>query len=165
MKRKGLITVIMLLVVFLVVASLAVSCASAKPQPKAVEPSPPKSPALTYTISDETVIKLLISLIGDTYIHFLPGNKVHVRYAVTDIIVSIEASGGELCIVGMESVFYRYGAGRVDKYLKKRDDGKMHLVALWFDPRTELKADSDKLPYIESVTTKEGQATFTYRWP
>lgn len=164
MKLKELTTGIMLLAVFLVVASLAVSCAAAKPQPKAVEP-PPKSPALTYTISDETVIKLLISLIGDTQIRFLPGNKVHVRYAVTDIIVSIEARGGELCIEGMESVFYRYGAGRVDKYLKKRDDGKLHLVALWFDPRTELKADSDKLPYIESVTTREGQATFTYRWP
>ncbi len=165
MKRKELTINTLFLAVFLVMASLIVACAPAKPQPKAVEPPPPKSPALTYTISDETVIKLLVSLIGDTYIHFLPGNKMHVRYAVTDIVVSIGASGGELWIEGMDPVFYRYGAGRVDKYLKKRDDGKIHLVALWFDPRVALKAGSDKLPYIESVTTTEGKATFTYRWP
>lgn len=108
---------------------------------------------------------MLVPLIGDSGVHFLPGNKAYIRYGGDELTFSIEAVGGELCVTGMERVLYRYGTERYSKYLKKREDGKVYLVALWFDPRKELKAQSDQLPYIESVTTTEGAATFTYRKP
>lgn len=162
MFKKRLFAPILLLAVFLVVASFAASCTS----PSLPPPPPKKSTTLTYTISDDIAIQLITKLIGDTRINFLPGNKAFIGYGGFDYTVSIEAIEGELCLVGIEPVLNRYGTGRFSKYLKKSEnDGKVHLIALWFDPRTELNADSDKLPFIESVTTRDGQATFTYRKP
>ena len=162
-NKKRLSLFMLLVTISIIVASLALACTSARPQPNPASPPPAKSAARTFTISDDTAIQLITKLIGDTNVHFLPGNKAQIRYAVSDVTISLEAIDGALCISGMEPVLYRYGTDRVANYLKKRPDGKISLVALWFDPRKELKAESDQLPFIESVTTEEYKATFTYR--
>jgi hypothetical protein len=145
---------------------LVFACANPLPVQQPAQPLPSKSPALTYTITNYTIIKLLKKLIGTTYLYFFPENRVLISYAGIRYNVTMEANKGELCLTGIEGALYRYRPQMVSKYLKKDDsDGKVHLIALWFDPRIELNAESDKLPFIESVTTKDNTATFTYRWP
>ena len=157
MLRKRMFITIMLLPVFMVVTLSYISCTS---------PSPPKkTTTATYTINDDTAIQLITKMIGDTRVNFLPGNKAVIGYGGPDYTISLEAIGGELCFSGFEPVLNRYGP-RFSKYLKKNDsDGKVHLIELWFEPRKELNANIDKLPFIESVNTRENQATFTYRLP
>ena len=173
MSKKRRFTIIMLLTGFVVISYLATSCTSPSLPPVA-QPPPKKSTTLTYALSDITASQLMTKLVGICNVSFLPGNKAHIRYGGIYYDVSIEAIEGELCLSGIEGVIYRYGPGRgknawgwiIDKYLKKyENDGKVHLIALWFDPVTVLKAESDKLPFIESVTTTEYEAIFTYRQP
>lgn len=154
-----MLVTIILLSIFLTVTFSYISCTSPSPPP------PKKNTISTYTINDDTAIQLITKLIGDTRVNFLSGNRAVIGYGGPDYTISLEAISGELCISGFEPVLNRYGP-RFTKYFKKNEsDGKVHLVELWFDPRKELNADIDKLPFIESVTTRENQATFTYRLP
>ncbi|MFC1905799.1 hypothetical protein ACFLXL_03215 [Chloroflexota bacterium] len=163
MLKNKRFTQFLLLVALSIMLFLTASCTSqAKPS---IPPLPQESVQLTYTISDDVAMQLMYKLVGIIGIRFILGNKALIGYGGFDYTISIEAINGELCLTGFEPVLNRYGP-RFTKYMKQYDsDGKVHLLDLWFDPRKELNLEIDKLPFIESVTTREGEATFIYRLP
>ena len=101
-------------------------------------------------------------------VHIQSKNKAVIEGGPMPVQVSIGVSEGKIYF-GVPSMAYDYIAGGhgVIKTYTEYDGDKLWLTALppWVDPSKEIAPDVDKLPYVESVTTKGGEATLTYRWP
>jgi hypothetical protein len=127
-----------------------------------------ESVSRTATWSDGVVTQLLFKEMPGYTVHILSNNKAVVEGGPIPIEVSIGVSEGKIYF-GVPSMAYDYMAGGhgVIKTYTEYDGDKLWLTALppWVDPSKEIAPDVDKLPYVESVTTKGGEATLTYRWP
>lgn len=122
----------------------------------------------TVTWSDDMVTQLLFKDMPEYTIHILSNNKAVVEGGPMGITVTIGVSDGQIYF-GVPSTAYDYIAGGHDviKTYTEYEGDKLWLTALppWVDPSTQIAPDVDKLPYVESITTKGGEATITYRWP
>ena len=122
----------------------------------------------TVVWSDSVVTQLLFKEMPEYTVHMLSNNKAIVEGGPIGITVTIGVSDGKIYF-GVPSMAYDYIAGgnAVIKTYTEYDGDKLWLTALppWVDPAKEIAPDVDKLPFVESVTTKGGEATLTYRWP
>jgi hypothetical protein len=127
-----------------------------------------KSALRTAIWSDSVVTQLLFKEMPEYTIHIQSKNKAVVEGGPMPIEVSIGVSEGKIYF-GVPSMAYDYIAGGhgVIKTYTEYDGDKLWLTALppWVDPSKEIAPDVDKLPYVELITTKGGEATLTYRWP
>jgi CARDB len=122
----------------------------------------------TVTWSDEIVTQLLFKGMPGYSVHIQSKNNGTVEGGPIGIEISVGVSDGKIYFV-VPSMAYDYIAGgnSVIKTYTEYDGDKLWLTALppWVDPTKEIAPDVDKLPYVESITTKGGAATITYRWP
>lgn len=121
------------------------------------------------TWSDAVLTRLVAPDLPGTLICIQPNNKAVIDTPVGQLTISIDASEGKVYLGDVSPDIYRLlvtGHLLVTSYTKYSDD-KLFITALppWFDPRKEFAPDVDKLPFVESVTTTKGEATFIYRWP
>ena len=128
----------------------------------------PVSATRTITWSDSVVTQLLLGEMSEYSVHILSNNKAVVEGGPIGITVTIGVSDVKIYF-GVPSMAYDYLAGGQDviKTYTEYDGEKLWLTALppWVDPSKEIAPDVNKLPFVESVTTKGGEATLTYRWP
>lgn len=77
--------------------------------------------------------------------------------------VYLKAENGRIVI---DDFTEEYFSAFSTKYYE-HGDRKLTLINMppSFNSKKLIAPDVDALPYIESVTTVEGKATFTYRWP
>jgi len=126
------------------------------------------SASRTAIWSDGVVTQLLFKEMPEFTVHIQSKNKAVIEGGPMPVEVSIGVSEGKIYF-GVPSMAYDYIAGGhgVIKTYTEYDGDKLWLTALppWVDPSKEIAPDVDKLPYVESVTTKGGEATLTYRWP
>jgi hypothetical protein len=126
------------------------------------------SASRTAIWSDGVVTQLLFKEMPEFTVHIQSKNKAVIEGGPMPVEVSIGVSEGKIYF-GVPSMAYDYIAGGhgVIKTYTEYDGDKLWLTALppWVDPSKELAPDVDKLPFVESVTTKGGEATITYRWP
>lgn len=126
------------------------------------------SASRTATWSDGVVTQLLFKEMPGYNVHIQSNNIAVVEGGPMPVEVSIGVSEGKIYF-GVPSFAYDYMAGGngVIKTYTKYDGDKLWLTALppWVNPGKEIAPDVDKLPFVESVTTKGGEATLTYRWP
>ena len=127
-----------------------------------------ESASRTAIWSDDVVTQLLFKEMPEYTIHIQSKNKAVVEGGPMPVEVSIGVSEGKIYF-GVPAMAYDYIAGghSVIKTYTEYDGDKLWLTALppWVDPSKEIAPDVDKLPFVESVTTKGGEATLTYRWP
>ena len=122
----------------------------------------------TVIWSDEMVTQLLLKEMPGYTVHILSNNKGVVDGGPIPVQVTVGVSEGKI-FFGVP--FWAYGeiAGEHStlKTYTEYDGNKLWLTSLppWVDPTKEIAPDVDKLPFVESVTTKGGEATLTYRWP
>jgi hypothetical protein len=74
---------------------------------------------------------------------------------------AVKALGAQKCLYGSDGPT---GYSDIDG---SYDHGKIFLTGLprWVDPRKEIAPDVDRLPFVDSVMTRKGEITWTYRWP
>jgi hypothetical protein len=127
-----------------------------------------ESASRTAIWSDGVVTQLLFKEMPEYTIHIQSNNKAVVEGGPIGIEVSVGVSEGKIYF-GVPSMAYDYMAGGhgVIKTYTEYDGDKLWLTALppWVDPSKEIAPDVDRLPFVESVTTRSGEATLTYRWP
>jgi uncharacterized protein (DUF58 family) len=121
------------------------------------------------TWSEAAVTLLFFKEIPELRVRILPKNEAVIEGALVPITVSIGVSEGKIYFGGVYSAAYDYIAGGHDviKTYTKYDGDKLWLTSLppWVDPGKEFAPDVDKLPFVESISTKKGEASLTYRWP
>jgi hypothetical protein len=122
----------------------------------------------TATWSDSVVTQLLFKEMPEFTVHIMGKNEAVVEGGPIGVTVSVGVSDGKIYF-GMPSWAYDYivGGHKVIKTYTEYDGSKLWLTDLppWVDPTKEIAPDVDRLPYVESVTTRGGVATLTYRWP
>ena len=118
--------------------------------------------------SDSLVSQLLFKEMPEYTVHIMGKNEAVVEGGPIGVTVSVGVSEGKIYF-GVPSWAYDHivGGHKVIKTYTEYDGSKLWLTALppWVDPTKEIAPDVDRLPYVESVTTKGGAATLTYRWP
>jgi len=136
-----------------------------KPVPP--EPASPEPIVRTLTVTDAKATRLLREPIPGASAHFVPENKVELRYSfVLKLTFRIGVSEGRLWLDGVPSWIPEYLSGVIGDYTSY-SEGKLFLTALppWVDPTEEIAPDVTELPTFESITTEEGKAIITYLWP
>jgi len=118
--------------------------------------------------SDSVVTQLLFKEMPEYTVHIMGKNEATIEGGPIGVTVSVGVSEGKIYF-GVPSWAYDYivGGHKVIKTYTEYDGNKLWLTDLppWVDPTKEIAPDVDGLPYVESVTTKGGAATLTYRWP
>ncbi len=118
--------------------------------------------------SDSLVSQLLFKEMPEYTVHIMGKNEAVVEGGPIGVTVSVGVSEGKIYF-GVPSWAYDHivGGHKVIKTYTEYDGSKLWLTDLppWVDPTKEIAPDVDRLPYVESVTTKGGAATLTYRWP
>jgi hypothetical protein len=118
--------------------------------------------------SDSLVSQLLFKEMPEYTVHIMGKNEAVVEGGPIGVTVSVGVSEGKIYF-GVPSWAYDHivGGHKVIKTYTEYDGSKLWLTDLppWVDPTKEIAPDVDRLPYVESVTTKGGVATLTYRWP
>jgi hypothetical protein len=122
----------------------------------------------TVIWSDSVVTQLLFKEMPEFTVHIMGKNEATIEGGPIGVTVSVGVSEGKIYF-GVPSWAYDYivGGHKVIKTYTEYDGSKLWLTSLppWVDPTKEIAPDVDRLPYVESVTTKGGAATLTYRWP
>lgn len=126
---------------------------------------PPEPTVRTMVWTDDAITQLLAGTLQGAEAHFLPDNRVRLRYFIT-LTFDCSVTDGQLCLGGVPSWVVGYLSGAIGGYTTYHD-GKLFLTALpsWFDPTEEIAPDVTRLPTLESIETHEGEAVITYRWP
>jgi len=123
----------------------------------------------TVTWSEAAVTLLFFKEIPGLRVRILPKNEAVIEGGPIPITVSIGVSEGKIYFGGVYSEAYDYVTAGHDviKTYTKYDGDRLWLIALppWVDPGKEFAPDVDTLPFVESVSTKKGEASLTYRWP
>jgi len=123
----------------------------------------------TATWSEAAVTVLFFKEIPDFRVRIRAKNEATIEGGPIPVTVSIGVSDGKLYFGGVYSAAYDYivGAYAPIKTYTTYDGDKLWLTSLpsWVDPAKEFAPDVDTLPFVESVTTKKGEATLSYRWP
>jgi len=136
----------------------------AKPAP--AELALPKPTVRTWTLTDDEATRLLLEPVPGGTVHFIPENKVELRYYVIKITSGVGVSEGKLWFDGVPRWIPNYLSGAIGDFTSYSYP-KLFLTALppWFDPTEEIAPDVTGLPTFESITTEEGKAIITYVWP
>lgn len=125
----------------------------------------PEPTVRTMVWTDDAITQLLAGTLPGAEAHFLPDNRVRLRYFIT-LTFDCSVTDGQLCLGGVPRRVVGYLSGVIGGYTTYHDD-KLLLTALpsWFDPTEEIAPDVTQLPTLESIETHEGEAVITYRWP
>jgi hypothetical protein len=130
---------------------------------------PAEAALRTSTWSEAAVTLLFFKEVPELRVRILPKNEAVIEGGLVPITVSVGVSEGKIYFGGVYSAAYDYVAGGHDviKTYTKYDGDKLWLTSLppWVDPGKEFAPDVDKLPFVESISTKKGEASLTYRWP
>ena len=129
------------------------------------EPLPLEPVVRTVTWTDAAITQLLVGPFPGAEAHFLPDNKVQLKYYFV-FTFDCGVTDGKLWLGDVPSLVVQYLSARIGEYTSYRDS-KLFLTALppWFDPTKEIAPDVTHLPTLESIETREGEAVITYRWP
>jgi hypothetical protein len=127
---------------------------------------PPESTVRTMVWTDAAITQLVAGTLPGAEAHFLPDNRVRLKYTFITLTFDCSVADGQLCLGGVPSWVARYLSDVIGGYTSYHD-GKLFLTALpsWFDPTEEIAPDVTQLPTLESIETREGEAVITYRWP
>src|SRR4030042_1705535 len=121
------------------------------------------------TWSDAVVTQLLFEEMPEITVRMRPGNKAEIDGAPIPMTVSIGVSEGKIYFDRVSSMAYDFIASGhpVVESCTEYDGGKIWLMSLppRVDPSEVFAPDVDRLPFVESVTTGQGEVTLTYRWP
>ena len=139
-------------------------------EPEAGPVTEPASGSLrSVTWSNAEVTQLLFKEAPGVTVRVKKDNKAVIGNILQSAEVSVGVSEGKIYFDGVSSNLYNLlaGASPVIKSYLELDGKKVWLTTLppWVDPGEVFAPDVDKLPLFESVTTLEGEATVTYRWP
>ena len=120
----------------------------------------------SVTWSDAVVTELLAKELPDIRIYILPGNEAAIEGALIPLTVSIGVSEGKVYFGRLSSMTYDFlvaGYPDIESYTEY-DGNKLWLIDLPpdVDPSEMFAPDVDKLPFVDSVTTTEGEITLTY---
>jgi len=137
---------------------------------------PPKPTVRTKTLTDADATRLLLHAIPGSEIHFLPNNKVQMKYyAIFNFTFDCGVTDGKLWLAGVPGWVVDFLSIEIREYTSY-NGGKLFLTALppWFDPTKEFapeiklptpEPDVTGLPAMNSIETMAEKAILIYRWP
>ncbi len=131
-----------------------------------IEAAAPSPRSVTW--SDAVFTKFFLNRLPDN-VHFFADNKAAVEGGVLTLNLNVGVSEGKICFWDVPLEGYNLlilGLPDIKTYMGY-DHGKIFLAGLprWVDPRKEIAPDVDRLPFVDSVMTRKGEITWTYRWP
>ena len=129
---------------------------------------PPVSTTRTWVLTDAQVSQIATEFASRPIkIHFLSGNKMTIEYTGTVVATDITISDGKWNMSPFPKRWYDHTNSMNALDFSEKNDGTLTWTA--FPPNRDFKkylgTDVDKLPYIVSVTTKDGEVTIVNRWP
>ncbi len=139
------------------------------PQPPPVSSSKPEPTTRTWVLTDEQISQIITEFFASRRVkaHFMSGNKLSMDYYGQVVVSDIIVTDGKFTLSPFPKYWYDHTNSTDVLEYNEKNTGILTWIAfpLSWDFKKQLGIDDNKLPYIISATTRDGEITIVNRSP